>query len=265
MIDDKTRETFMPGLSTLVSGTVKVALDKRQDGTQKVAADLTGARLTIPWAGWSKGPGVPADVTFTMSRSGSTTTLSDFELGGKSFAIDGSVVLSGGSLTSAAFGRVQLNRGDDVAVSVRRSAGNYAVKITGDSLDARPLIKQFMSDADTATRGTSGEAISVSATVKTLTGFNDERLPTLFSTTAPPLQGERAEGQCRGGLGRGHFHHGRPPAPRARLNMSRGCRADLRFLDIYPHMRAGRSRWRSRGPERRPARQRGCPQFPDRR
>ena len=241
VIDDKTRETFMPGLSTLVSGTVKVALDKRQDGTQKVAADLTGARLTIPWAGWSKGPGVPADVTFTMSRSGSTTTLSDFELGGKSFAIDGSVVLSGGSLTSAAFGRVQLNRGDDVAVSVRRSAGNYAVKITGDSLDARPLIKQFMSDADTATRGTSGEAISVSATVKTLTGFNDERLSNLvldYSAAGSRVNGLKVSAAA--GSGAAISITDASGADGRALNMrSADAGAILRFLDIYPHMRGG--------------------------
>ena len=226
---------------SLKSGTVKVALDKRQDGTQKVAADLTGARLTIPWAGWSKGPGVPADVTFTMSRSGSTTTLSDFELGGKSFAIDGSVVLSGGSLTSAAFGRVQLNRGDDVAVSVRRSAGNYAVKITGDSLDARPLIKQFMSDADTATRGTSGEAISVSATVKTLTGFNDERLSNLvldYSAAGSRVNGLKVSAAA--GSGAAISITDASGADGRALNMrSADAGAILRFLDIYPHMRGG--------------------------
>ncbi|TGS82028.1 hypothetical protein EN821_36155, partial [Mesorhizobium sp. M2D.F.Ca.ET.178.01.1.1] len=60
VLDDKTRATAMPGLSPLLSGTIKVAIDKSDGDEQNVSADLTSARLDIPWAGWSKGAGVPA-------------------------------------------------------------------------------------------------------------------------------------------------------------------------------------------------------------
>lgn len=241
VVDDRAREALMPGLSALVSGTVKVALDKRRDGTQKVAADLTGARLTIPWAGWSKGPGVPAEMSFVMSRSGAATTLSDFDLDGKSFAVAGSVVLSGGSLSSASFDRVKLNRGDDVAVSVRRSAGSYAVKISGAFLDARPLIKQFMSDAGTATRGTGRQGVSVSAEVKTLLGFHDERLSNLSLTYS--AAGARVNGlkvAATAGSGGAVSISDTVGAGARTLSMrSADAGAILRFLDVYPHMRGG--------------------------
>jgi len=241
VIDDKAREAFMPGLSALVSGTIKVALDKRQDGSQKVAADLTGARLTLPWAGWSKGPGVPADVSFTASSSGSTTTLSDFGLEGKSFAIDGSVSLSGGNLASANFKRVRLNRGDDVAVSVQRSGGGYAVKISGNSLDARPLIKQFLSDGQTATRAAAGESISVSANVNALTGFHDEQLSDLsltYSAAGAKVNGLKVSATA--GSGGAVTLSDTSGADGRTLNMrSADAGAILRFLDIYPHMRGG--------------------------
>ncbi|TIS32686.1 MAG: hypothetical protein E5X11_23725, partial [Mesorhizobium sp.] len=126
VIDDKTRAAAMPGLSPLLSGTIKVAIDMSGEGVQNVSADLTNARLDIPWAGWSKGAGIPAKVTFTMAKSGSTTTLSDFDLDGKSFSIDGDVTLVNGALSSARFSKVALNRGDDVAVSVKRSGKSYA-------------------------------------------------------------------------------------------------------------------------------------------
>ncbi|TIQ01360.1 MAG: hypothetical protein E5X61_37505, partial [Mesorhizobium sp.] len=93
VLDDKMRAAAMPGLSPLLSGTIKVAIDKSGTGNQTVSADLTNARLDIPWAGWSKGPGIPANVTFAMAKSGDTTTLSDFDLDGKTFSIDGGVVL----------------------------------------------------------------------------------------------------------------------------------------------------------------------------
>ncbi|RUZ45050.1 DUF3971 domain-containing protein, partial [Mesorhizobium sp. M7A.F.Ca.US.003.02.1.1] len=60
VLDDKIRAAAMPGLKPLLAGTVKVAIDKNGSGDQNVSADLTNARLDIPWAGWSKGAGVPA-------------------------------------------------------------------------------------------------------------------------------------------------------------------------------------------------------------
>ena len=42
VLDDKTRASAMPGLSPLISGTIKVAIDKSgEGGSQNVAADLT--------------------------------------------------------------------------------------------------------------------------------------------------------------------------------------------------------------------------------
>ncbi|TIW30672.1 MAG: hypothetical protein E5V72_34300, partial [Mesorhizobium sp.] len=111
VLDDKMRAAAMPGLSPLLSGTIKVAIDKSGTGNQTVSADLTSARLDIPWAGWSKGPGIPANVTFAMAKSDDTTTLSDFDLDGKTFSIDGGVVLVNGALSSARFSKVTLNRG----------------------------------------------------------------------------------------------------------------------------------------------------------
>ncbi len=241
VIDDKTRNAFMPGLSTLVSGTIKVALDRLEDGTQRAAADLTGARLTIPWAGWSKGAGVPASASFLMNTSGGATTLSDFALDGKSFAIGGgNVALSGGSLSSASFSRVQLNRGDDVAVSVKRSAKAYVVKVSGNSLDARPLIKQFMSDTDTATKATGG-GVSVSADVKTLTGFHDEKLSGLsldYSAAGSRVNGLKVSATASSG---GAISVSTTAGAAGRsLNMkSADAGAILRFLDIYEHMQGG--------------------------
>ncbi|TGP50600.1 hypothetical protein EN869_033695, partial [Mesorhizobium sp. M2D.F.Ca.ET.226.01.1.1] len=47
VLDDKIRAAAMPGLSPLLAGTIKVAIDKSGDGDQNVSADLTNARLDI--------------------------------------------------------------------------------------------------------------------------------------------------------------------------------------------------------------------------
>lgn len=241
VIDDKTRETFMPGLSTLLSGTVKVDVDRNEDGSQDVSADLTSTKLTIPWAGWSKGAGVPADVSFRMTGDGAVKTLSNFDLDGKSFAIDGNIVLNGGSLSSASFSKVQLNRGDDVAVSVKRSAKGYAVSVRGDALDARSLIKQYTSDTDTATKTTGSSAISVSADVETLLGFHDEKITGLnldYTATGSQVDGLTVSATASSGAAIS-VANTTSGGQRTMSVKSADAGAVLRFLDIYEHMQGG--------------------------
>jgi len=241
VIDDKTRNAFMPGLSALLSGTVKVAVDRHDDGSQDVSADLTATKLTIPWAGWSKGAGVPAKLAFTMTGDGAARTLSNFDLDGGSFAIDGSIVLDGGSLSSADFSKVRLNRGDDVAVSVKRSARGYAVSIRGNALDARSLIKQFASDTGTATKTTGSSAISVSADVKSLLGFHDERLTGLsLDYTAAGSSVDGLTVSATAGSGAAISVANTTSGGQRTMTMkSADAGAVLRFLDIYEHMQGG--------------------------
>lgn len=241
VLDDKTREAFMPGLSALLGGTVKVALDSNKDGSKAVKADLTNARLDIPWAGWSKGPGIPASVAFTMTTADKTTTLSDFDLEGKTFAIGGSVVLSSGSLSSANFSRVKLNRNDDVAVSLKRSAKGYAVNIRGNALDARSLIKQFMSDAETATKSVGSDSISLSADVGSLTGFHEETLSNLkldYTAAGSKVNGLTLSAVASSGAAITVSNKANG-GKRALDLKSADAGAILRFLDVYEHLRGG--------------------------
>lgn len=241
VLDDKTRATAMPGLSTLLSGTIKVAIDKSGDGDQNVSADLTNARLDIPWAGWSKGPGIAADVSFVMKKSGGTTTLSDFNLDGKTFSIDGDVVLVNGALSTARFSKVALNRGDDIAVSVKRSGKGYAVDVSGNALDARSLIKQFTSDVDTATKTTGSSGISVSADVNSLTGFHDEVLSNLkldYSAAGSRVNGLKVSATASSGAAI-TISNTTGDGRRALAMKSADAGAILRFLNIYEHMEGG--------------------------
>ncbi|AZO14376.1 hypothetical protein EJ069_06345 [Mesorhizobium sp. M2A.F.Ca.ET.043.05.1.1] len=241
ILDDKTRNASMPGLSDLLSGTIKVAIDKSGEDAQQVSADLTNARLDIPWAGWSKGAGIPAKVAFNMAKSGSTTTLSDFALDGKSFSIDGNVTLVNGALSAARFSKVALNRGDDVAISVKRAGKSYAVDVSGASLDARSLIKQFTSDVDTATKGAGSDAISVSADVASLTGFHDEVLSNLkleYSAAGSRVNGLNVTAAASSGAPI-TINNTTSEGGRVLRVKSADAGAILRFLNVYEHMEGG--------------------------
>lgn len=241
VLDDKARNALVPGLSDMLSGTIKVDVEQLDKGRRNIDADLTAARLDLPWVGWSKGPGIPAKVSFTMDTEGERSTLSDFRLTGKTFSISGDVSLANGSLTSARFGQARLNRGDDVDVSIKRSGKGFAVQVKGNSLDARALIKQFMSDTDSATKSAGTGAVSVTANVGTLVGFSGEKLSNVtleYSGSGSKVGGLKVNATANsGGLitvsnvlqGQGR-----------RLDVrSADAGAILRFLDVYARMQGG--------------------------
>lgn len=242
-LDEKTREAVVPGLDGLVDGPVKVAIDAKGGGKRMVEADLTGAQVNIPWAGWSKGPGIAGNVSFMLETVDGRSTLSDFNLSGASFGIVGSIALSGGSLSQADFSRVRLNRNDDVAVTVKRSGKGYAVDIRGEGLDARSVVRQFTADSSTATKAAeeSGGAVSVKVDVKKVTGFHDEQLSNVkLEYRGVGDRVERLEVNAVTGSGaKVELRNGVEGGGRAMRMSSTDAGAILRFLDIYEHMEGG--------------------------
>ena len=241
VLDDKTRNAMMPGLSDLLSGTIKVDVEQLAEGKRNIVADLTAARLDIPWVGWSKGPGIAAKVSFVMNRDGSNATLTDFSLSGKTFSIQGDMSFSDSNLSSANFAEVKLNRGDDVSVKIKRSGKGFAVQVNGNALDARALVKQFMSDTDKASKSTGGSSVSVNANVGTLIGFSGEKLSnvTLEYSAAGSKVGSlkvNATANSGGLIGVSNALQGGG----RRLDVrSADAGAILRFLDVYARMQGG--------------------------
>jgi Protein of unknown function len=244
VLNDKAREALVPGLGMLLSGPVKVAFNSGTDKTQEIVADLTNAKLSIPWAGWSKGAGVPAEVAFTLDKTDVTSRLSDFKLSGKSFAMEGEVTLSNGELSSARFDTVKLNSDDDIALAIRRSGKGYAVDIKGSALDARAVIKQVTADADPAAgSGSSGGAVPVSleANVGTLVGFHGERLSNVkldYSGVGGKVLRLNVSGVTKSGA-KITVKNTTEGNRRTMEMQSLEAGAVLRFLDIYEHMEGG--------------------------
>nr|WP_210317352.1 DUF3971 domain-containing protein [Oryzicola mucosus] len=253
-LDDRSRNALVPGLSAMLSGPVKVKLDVAGEGQpQKVEADLSRAKLDLPWIGWSKGAGVPASVSFVLAREGAQATLSDFQLDGKTFGATGSLVLNGGSLTSARFDRVQLNRDDEASITIRREGRGYAISINGDSLDVRPLVKQFMSE-ETGTRSKSSlgsTPIAINAKVDTLIGFYDERLSGVtlnYAGSGSSISSLEVKATSRGG-GAITMSNGVSDGNRRIEMRSSDAGAVLRFLNVYERMKSGGISLSLTGPE----------------
>jgi hypothetical protein len=248
VLDDKARDALIPGLDSMISGTMEVNLKWGAERDKRNAlVDLTAAKLSVPWAGWSKGTGVAAKATFSLEKSGEVTKLSEFNLAGQSFSIAGGITLSDGELASAHFDDVRLNRDDDVQIDIERSGRGYDVDVRGNSLDARAVMKQFMGDGRGSddSRAVAGPEkpipVSVDVDVDTLTGFHGERLSNVkldYTGGSGLAQSLAVKGATSSGAPLTLRHE--TGGARQRIDMqSPDAGAVLRFLDIYEHMEGG--------------------------
>jgi hypothetical protein len=241
LLDDHAREALVPGLESMLSAPVKVDFRSGADGKREITADLTGAKLSIPWAGWSKGAGVSAGAEFSLEKLDDTVKLSGFKLSGKSFAVEGDITLAEGGLSSARFSTVSLNRGDDASVTIERSGKGFDVGIRGKSFDARAVIKQFTAGVDKATSATGAVPISLNAEVDTLSGFHGERLSNVkldYSGVGGKVL--RMEVSAVTKSGAAVTVRNSTKGNRRTMDMtSADAGAILRFLDIYEHMQGG--------------------------
>lgn len=244
-LDDKTRERVVPGLGNMVEGPVKLVVDAQPGGKRLIEGDLTAAKLNIPWAGWSKGPGVKGSVAFLLETANGNTTLSDFKLTGDTFGATGSLLLSDGSLSEANFSSVKLNRGDDVAVNVKRSGKGYAVNVDGKSLDVRSAVKRYLSDSGGAgakAQGGGGDGTyTVNLDVANASGFHDERIGNLkvdYRGSGDRVDRLNVTAVTAAG-GQVDFRNGTADGARSMRMTSSDAGAVLRFLDLYEHMQGG--------------------------
>lgn len=174
-LNDDSRARFAPGIDTILRGRTPVNL-AMNDTPMRVEADLTAAELSLPWVGWSKGPGIAARATFDLLTEGASTQLTDFVLTGASFAARGNIEASSAGLVRARFGRLQLNENDDIAVDVRRNGAGYQIEVTGASFDARALLRTLRRSLNQSDGGDAGPPIELSASVDRVTGFGGQAM-----------------------------------------------------------------------------------------
>lgn len=249
-LDDATRDRFVPGLAAFLSGGASIKMQAAAGARREIGVDLVDSRLTVPWAGWSKGAGIPAKASFVMENADARTVLDDFALEGETFAVRGSLALRDGQLDGARFHNVRLNRGDDFSIDINRSGRGYAVEISGRSLDARSLIKHLTREAAPGGEPVEGVPVSVEMRMDKVDGFHDETLHNVrlsYRGTGSTIEtlilaattsGEEAV----------HFRHDTVGGARNVTMQSNDAGALVRFLDLYERMEGGRIELAMSGP-----------------
>lgn len=246
VLNDQARDLLAPGLAGILRGPVKVSLQS-EAGSRAIVADLKAARIDLPWVGWSKGAGVAATAKFTASGGADNITLSDFSLSGETFSAKGSFTIANGKLSNAKLDSLKLNRGDDVAVAIKRTAKGYGVDVSGKSLDARALIKRVTGN-EAGKSGATGKgggqsedaAVALRLKVASLGGFNDEALGGVvlsYDGVGSVMQGLSLSATTSSGSPIS-IGSGKDGAKGLQLS-SEDAGSVLRFLDIYEHMQGG--------------------------
>ncbi|WP_114429347.1 DUF3971 domain-containing protein [Phyllobacterium bourgognense] len=174
-LDDKTRNALFPALDPLLSGPISVEIDKAADGSRVATADLTKAEIKLTQLGWTKGAGVKATAKFSLQQDGDNASIRNLDVSGDTFRLQGDVNVVDGDMTSADFGTVRLNRGDDIAVKVDRTKYGYRVGVKGSSFDARPLLNQITDKKKNGGNDSnSKQRVLVNADIDNVTGFYSE-------------------------------------------------------------------------------------------
>lgn len=149
-LDARARAALGLDLGDWFSGTIDAGLvieDAAEATRFEAGADLTGALIDVPDAGWTKPAGEPGDASarWTMTADGAAT-------------IDTIAVTAGGLAFdgAAAFGadgawRVEARRlvlgGNDVTGTLARGADGYAIALDARSIDLAPYMESLTGEA----------------------------------------------------------------------------------------------------------------------
>lgn len=227
-----------------VSGPVTVRLSgttNNKDTRATIESDLTNARLADLIPGLSKPAGKPLKAKFALNDRGNTIRLDDLVMDGSGTLLKGALELSdSGDLISANFPTFQLSDGDKAALKADKAGDVLKIRITGDVMDARGIMKSLVATPTGPKRRTPD--VDVEARVGALTGNNGEVLRQFelsvarrgvetrdFTLTAKAGRDGTVAGEMRNWQGR----------QRALLVTTSDAGALLRFLDIYPKVQGG--------------------------
>jgi hypothetical protein len=243
-LDDAARREFGFDLGNILTGPVTVAMsDSPEAKSQRLKVDLAKARISLPFLGWEKGPGVPATAKFVLTKTGDTTRIGDFALTGKGFrAIGAASIDKSGSISELDFKHVVLRPGDDFSIRVARAGKGYRVSATGAAFDARGLINGAKRGGASEKSETITDPMTVKIAVEQIRGYNDAILIGVAGDIG------MSGGELRSVALAGETVQRRPvkwtmaeegATSRFSLESADGGEV-LRFLDVYSRVRGGR-------------------------
>ena len=264
-VSEADRQQFAPQLNEYIKGTIYLTAKLGKEGHQEIDADLTEARLILPWIGWSKGKGIKATATFEMvpsetgnqfaSADGNQATpaaegglglpsvfqIRNFDIKGEGFAAQGDIDFAHGDVVKADLGRVSLSRNDGFAVSLARKGKTYVVNVAGRAVDLRSSIKHLLSESEDGEIGEDTTKVQLRVRADEAHGFGGQKVSGFkldYTGQGETILGlEMSAKTASGGAFSAVGKHG---GSGLILNLTSNDAGSLaRFTDIYPKLQGG--------------------------
>lgn len=178
-LSDSQRRSIGIDLGEMLRGPTPVAIGDADDaGRRPVNVDLTQTRLSLAPIGWSKGVGVPAQMSFLLAETENGQRLDDIRLTGEGFSAAGEASISNArGLERLTLSQVSLRRGDSATLQLRRTGRDlYNITIRGEQIDGRGIVRAIKSAGGDSDDADGGPSIVLDAQIDTLIGFNNQTI-----------------------------------------------------------------------------------------
>lgn len=131
-------------VSQFITGRARFVGKPLADGTIQMAVDLKEAALNIRDLGLSKAAGTDGTLEAAIRQDGNLTELSQVRLAFGDVSLAGSVSIDAEKgLQKAEFSQLALAPGDNAQLSMTPIEGGYAVRLSGEQLDLKPMLGRF--------------------------------------------------------------------------------------------------------------------------
>ncbi|MBI2719185.1 MAG: hypothetical protein HY245_15060 [Rhizobiales bacterium] len=173
VLADDDRKAIGADLSGYLAGPIAVTatIDDLADpsGTVTVDANLAKVAMKIDAIGWSRPATPKTSASFVYRSKGPKgRRIDNLVIAGPDISIKGGIGLTAaGGIAEAKFGEVQLSDENRFALAIKSGDNGTSLAMTGDSFDARPLIKSMFEPAP-GLRGDSsadGSTLSINANI----------------------------------------------------------------------------------------------------
>lgn len=240
VLDDDARKKLGIGLDDVIAGAIEATVNELPGNKgQHFDLDLKRARLVLKAVGWSKGIGVPGRLAFDLAPTNDGFRVDNIALSGAGFGITGKAILDKKyGLVSADIDQLNLHRGDQLAVSIRRGAkSGYAITAKGKSFDIRGVIDLLREPPE---GGPGSPDFTIDANVDRLIGHNGASIDR-GSLTLSATAGQVRRVQMTGVLGASKLAVTfSDSAQNTSLNLETGdSGAFFRFVDFYSRIQGG--------------------------
>lgn len=211
---------------------VKAPLSK---SSAEIEVDLTHVAIESPQTGALKAAGKPGKATFSIKPDSDGVAVNAITVDAGPIAIRGTAQLAAdGGLQSAKLTQVRLSPADEFKAEIQNEASAVKATVHGAALDARGLVKGFLS-AGGPPGG--GKDLDLDVKIASVIGSNSQAL-SQFELTGAWRGGAMQSMQAKARVGEGVLTAQQDETGRLHAHAT-DAGALSKFLDVYNHMEGG--------------------------